>query len=88
MQLQFLQKGHEVEEGAKVVTSGFTSRQLDSIYPRGIPLGEVTTVQSDDLELYRQVRVKPYVDFRRIDYVQVLTSELKQPTPIDGATTP
>jgi rod shape-determining protein MreC len=88
MQLQFLQKGHEVEEGAKVVTSGFTSRQLDSIYPRGIPIGEVTTVQSDDLELYRQVRVKPYVDFRRIDYVQVLTSKLEQPTPIDGTATP
>ena len=88
MRLQFLEKGHDVEEGQKVVTSGFTSGRLDSIYPRGIPIGEVTNVESDDLELYRQVRVKPYVDFRRIDYVQVLTSKLKQPTPVDGTGTP
>ena len=88
MQLQFLQKGYKVDEGAKVVTSGFTSGRLDSIYPRGIPIGEVTNVKSDDLELYRQVQVRPYVDFRRIDYVQVITTKLKQPAPATGTATP
>jgi rod shape-determining protein MreC len=88
MELQFLQKGYQVKQGAKVVTSGFTSGRLDSIYPRGIPVGEVTNVKSDDLELYRQVHVRPYVDFRRLDYVQVITTKLKQPTPIGGTGTP
>jgi rod shape-determining protein MreC len=88
LQLQFLQKGDNPEEGDKVVTSGFKSPQLDSIYPRGIPIGEVTNVKSDDLQLYRQVRVRPYVDFRRIEYVQVLTSKLKQPTEISGTAGP
>ena len=88
MELQFLQKGYKVDQGAKVVTSGFTSGRLDSIYPRGIPIGEVTNVKSDDLELYRQVHVRPYVDFRRLDYVQVITTKLKQPTPIGGTGTP
>jgi rod shape-determining protein MreC len=88
MTLQFLQKGYTIKEGEKVVTSGFTSGKLDSIYPRGIPIGEVTNVKSDDLELYRQVRVKPYVDFKRLDYIQVITTKLKQPTPTDGTATP
>jgi rod shape-determining protein MreC len=88
MQLQFLQKGYTIKEGQKVVTSGSTSSRLESIYPRGIPIGEVTNVKSDDLELYRQVRVRPYVDFRRIDYVQVITTKLKQPTPDAGTATP
>jgi rod shape-determining protein MreC len=88
MQLQFLQKGYTIKQGEKVVTSGSTSSRLESIYPRGIPIGEVTNVQSNDLELYRQVRVRPYVDFRRIDYVQVITTKLKQPTPVNGTAAP
>ena len=88
MQLKFIQKGHPVKEGATVVTSGFSSGKLTSIFPRGIPIGEVTKVQSDELELYRQVEVRPFADFRRIDYVQVLTSRQKQPTSVSGAETP
>jgi rod shape-determining protein MreC len=87
MRLQFIQKGHPVKEGATVVTSGFAAGKLQSIYPRGIPVGKVTNVSSDDLELYRQVRIRPFADFRRIDYVQVITSKQKQPV-ITGATAP
>jgi rod shape-determining protein MreC len=88
MQLKFIQKGHPVKAGATVVTSGFSSDKLQSIFPRGIPIGEVTKVKSDELELYRQVEVKPFADFRRIDYVQVLTSKQRTPTPVPGATGP
>ena len=84
MRLRFLQKGHPVKEGATVVTSGFASGKLDSIFPRGIPIGRVTRVSSDELQLYREVRIKPFSDFRRIDYVQVLTSKQKQPTAVNG----
>ena len=85
MQLKFIQKGHPVKQGATVVTSGFSSGKLTSIFPRGIPIGEVTKVKSDELELYRQVEIRPFADFRRIDYVQVLTSSQKQPTSVPGA---
>jgi rod shape-determining protein MreC len=88
MQLKFIQKGHPVKQGATVVTSGFASGNLTSIFPRGIPIGEVTKVKSDELELYRQVEVKPFADFRRIDYVQVLLTHEKQPTSVPGAEGP
>ena len=86
MRLRFIQKGHPVREGAIVVTSGFASGKLDSIFPRGIPIGRVTNVESDQLELYREVRIRPYADFRRIDYVQILTSRQEQPAAIGGGT--
>ena len=88
MQLKFIQKGHPVKQGATVVTSGFSSGDLTSIFPRGIPIGQVTKVKSDELELYRQVEVKPFADFRRIDYVQVLLTKEKQPTSVPGASGP
>ena len=88
MRLKFIQKGHPVKEGATVVTSGFASGKLESIFPRGIPIGRVTKVSSDELELYREVRIRPFVDFRRVDYVQVLTSRPRQPAAIPDAGTP
>jgi rod shape-determining protein MreC len=85
MRLDFIQKGHPVKVGQNVATSGFASGKLASIFPKGIPIGRVTKVSSNELELYRQVHIKPFADFRRMDYVQVITSKLKQPAPVPGA---
>jgi rod shape-determining protein MreC len=72
--LAFVQKGRRVTRGSTVVTSGFSSDQVRSIFPRGIPVGRVTRADLDEVELYQQVHVRPFADLRRIDYVQVLTS--------------
>ena len=60
-----------------MVTSGFTSSRVESLFPRGIPIGRVTKVDLDEVELYQRVHIKPFADLRRLDYVQVLT---KRPT--------
>jgi rod shape-determining protein MreC len=88
MRLKFIQKGHKVREGSTVVTSGFASGKLDSIFPRGIPIGRVSKVSSDQLQLYREVHITPFADFRRIDYVTILTSRQKQPVSTPGAAAP
>lgn len=72
--LDFVQKGRRVTEGTTVVTSGFTSSRVESLFPRGIPIGKVTRVDLDEVELYQRVHIKPFADVRRIDFVQVLTS--------------
>jgi rod shape-determining protein MreC len=71
--LDFVQRGRRVTEGTTVVTSGFTSTRVESLFPRGIPIGEVTTVDLDEVELYQRVHVEPFADLRHIDFVQVLT---------------
>ena len=73
--LDFIEKGKRVTEGTTVVTSGFTSSRegVESLFPRGIPIGRVTEVDLDEVDLYQRVHIKPFADLRRIDYVQVLT---------------
>ena len=88
MRLDFIQKGHSVSVGQNVTTSGFASGKLDSIYPRGIPIGRVSKVSSNELALYREAHITPFADFRRLDYVQVITNKIKQPTAGPGTSTP
>jgi len=71
--LDFVQKGRRVGRGSTVVTSGFASDEVKSIFPRGIPVGRVSRVDLDEVELYQRVHVRPFADLRRIDFVQVLT---------------
>jgi rod shape-determining protein MreC len=85
--LDFVEKGRRVTEGTTVVTSGFTSSRVESLFPRGIPIGKVTKVDLDEIELYQRVHIRPFADLRRIDFVQVLTSR-GQPSETAGLTTP
>ena len=83
--LDFIEKGRRVTEGTTVVTSGFTSSRegVESLFPRGIPIGRVTEVDLDEVDLYQRVHIKPFADLRRVDYVQVLTRR-GTPAPEDG----
>jgi rod shape-determining protein MreC len=73
MLLDFVEGGKRVTEGTIVVTSGFKASRVESLFPRGIPIGEVTKVDLDEVELYQRVHIRPFADLRRIDIVQVLT---------------
>jgi rod shape-determining protein MreC len=73
--LDYIEKGRRVTKGATVVTSGFRSSGVESSFPRGIPIGRVSRVDLDEVELYQRVHVKPFADLRRIDFVQVLRSK-------------
>ncbi len=71
--LDFLDSDKEVEEGAAVITSGSTSSRFESLFPRGIPVGEVSRVEPEEREVYQRVHVDLYADLREMDFVQVLT---------------
>lgn len=69
--LQYVAPGDKVATGDVIVTSGTISSRLDSVFPRNIPIGRVTKVDTGDL--FQGVRVSPMVDLRGLDTVQVLT---------------
>jgi rod shape-determining protein MreC len=71
--LESVESGRRVTEGTLVITSGFTSSRLESLFPRGIPIGRVSRVDFDELETYQRVHVRPFADLRQLDIVQVLT---------------
>ena len=86
MQLQYIEKNHPVRKGQTIVTSGSAPGRLESIFPRGIPIGEVTSVDTGELELYRTVHMKPWADFRRLDFLTVLTGKPRTVPAAPGTT--
>jgi rod shape-determining protein MreC len=71
--LQFLPPQAPITKGQQVVTAGFKSNGLDSLYPPGIPIGTVSNANQNNLINNRQVEVSPAADLRHFDSVQILT---------------
>jgi rod shape-determining protein MreC len=70
-------KDKVVDRGDTIITAGWKSGKLASLYPRGIPIGVVTSVGELDTDIYKQIQVDPFVDFSSLDSVLVLVSKEK-----------
>jgi rod shape-determining protein MreC len=68
-------KDQVVNKGDVVVTSGFRSGDLSSLYPRGIPLGVVASANQSDTDVYKQIQVDPFVKFSDLEAVIVLVAK-------------
>jgi rod shape-determining protein MreC len=71
--LDFIDSSKHVQVGQMVVTAGWKSRGLSSLYPYGIPVGRVTKATVAEQEASQQVHVRPFADLRELEFVQVLT---------------
>jgi rod shape-determining protein MreC len=60
--------------GQLVVTAGYKSGPLNSLYPRGIPIGQVSNASANNLINNQEVQVSPAADLRHLAAVQVLTT--------------
>jgi rod shape-determining protein MreC len=65
LRLDLINPDTEVLPAEPVLTSGYQG----SLFPPGIPIGQVSRATPADVELTRPVFVRPYVDFSRLDYV-------------------
>ncbi len=72
--LQYLPRRAPIQAGQQVVTAGFKSGALDSLFPASIPIGQVSNANQDTLLSNGQVQVNPAADLRHLDVVQILTS--------------
>jgi rod shape-determining protein MreC len=71
--LDFIDSTKDVHGGQAVVTSGWRAQGLASLFPPGLPVGEVTTASIVEQEASQQVHLRPYADLANLDIVQVLT---------------
>ncbi|MGI8461680.1 MAG: rod shape-determining protein MreC [Solirubrobacterales bacterium] len=71
--LDFIQDDREVNRGERLVTAGSTATELESLFPYGIPIGEVTEAEIGAEETYQRVHVEPFADLRDFEFAQVLT---------------
>jgi rod shape-determining protein MreC len=63
-------KTSDIHVGDVVVTSG-----LGGVFPKGIPVGEVIEVEDPPGELFKDVKIKPSVDFSKLEEVLVILKE-------------
>ncbi|AYE34813.1 rod shape-determining protein MreC [Clostridium septicum] len=56
-----------IKEGDVIVTSG-----LGKVYPREIRIGEVVSVETDNVKVMKSAIVKPYVDFNKLEELFVI----------------
>lgn len=68
-QVEYFQNAAEMLPGDELETSG-----ISAIYPRGIRVGKLKTLSSDDKGLFGKAVVVPAVDFAKLDHVYVLVS--------------
>jgi rod shape-determining protein MreC len=80
MQLQYLDKNTNVKKGNVVITSGTTDQKLESLFPKGIPIGRVKRVDETELDVYERIHIEPFADFKRMEFVQVLRAKPKPDT--------
>lgn len=71
--LDFLDSEKRVGKGQRVVTAGWRVEGFASDYPPNLPIGEVVEASLVEQEAQQQVHVRPFVNLREIDVLQVLT---------------
>jgi len=67
LRFEFAVRGDDVQVGDEVITSG-----LGGVYPKGLRIGEVVEVSKPDARLLQEARVRPSVDFQRLEQVYVM----------------
>jgi rod shape-determining protein MreC len=65
--LYYVPKNNEVNPGDLLVTSG-----LGSVFPKGLPVGIVSSVVSNRRGMFLDIEVEPVVDFSRLENVIVI----------------
>lgn len=66
-QLNYVLKNSEVEKGDQIVTSG-----LGGGFPKGLPVGLVTSVTKTRRGMFQQIEIEPSTDFTQLEYVIII----------------
>lgn len=66
--LKYISKKADVVLGDLVITSG-----LGGVFPKGLPIGRIVEIKSDEDGFFKTVRLEPVVDIDRVEEIFVLT---------------
>jgi rod shape-determining protein MreC len=76
--LDQVSKEQSVAKGDVIVTQGTVDRKYPDLYPYGIPIGRVLSVDRSDIASYLTVQVLPFARFDSLDTVAALISTKKR----------
>lgn len=83
MEVDFVQRDAGMKTGELLVTSG-----LDNKYPKGLPVGRVTSIAPSDYTQFMAVEVAPLVDLRHLEEVLLLEKSGVELPPEEPDTAP
>ena len=72
--MENIPKTADVQEGDLIITSGY-----GGVFPKGLPVGLVTTLKNDDGGLLKIAVLEPAVDFQKLEDVAVITASREAP---------
>lgn len=72
--LKYIPLRSDVEVGDTVVSSG-----MGGVFPKGLQIGEVSWVSEEPGDLFREVTLRPSVDFSRLEEVFVVKTNWPKP---------
>jgi rod shape-determining protein MreC len=78
--MDYVDRDIAVDPKLVVVTSGY-----GGVYPAGVPIGLVSSVGEETINIYKEIEVQPFVDFRVLEEVMVLLVVI--PNPLAPTTT-
>lgn len=64
---EYVLRKHNVAVGDRVVSSG-----MDGVFPKGLPVGKITTIVKRQAGIFQELTVTPYVDFERLEEVLIV----------------
>lgn len=70
--LKYITKNHDVSKGDIIISSG-----MGGVFPKGLLIGQVRSVEKLDAELFLKIKVTPFADLAKLEEVFVLISEDK-----------
>lgn len=65
--MDYVDRDIPVEPKLIIVTSGY-----GSVYPSDVPIGVVTSVGEEDVNIYKEIELQAFVDFRVLEEVMIL----------------
>ena len=72
--LSYVLRKHDLAVGDKIISSG-----MDTVFPKGLPIGQVSEIIKYEAGIFQDVTVTPYVDFERLEEVLIIPP----PKPVD-----
>ena len=71
--ISYLPMNSDIKEGDVILTSG-----LGQVYPKEIRIGEVVSVEEDNVKVMKSAIVKPYVDFNKLEELMIIAPKDKR----------
>jgi rod shape-determining protein MreC len=68
--LNYVVRSSDVAVGDMVVASG-----LGGVFPKGLPVGEILNVEDNPGKLFKDIEIRPAVDFSKLEEVLVILKE-------------